>query len=359
MSNKIIRIILVLIVAGVIGLLAYNKVKKDDKLAIERKAMTKGSGSLMADAYIVKPVPLKNDINATGTLLSNETIQVQPQITGRITHLYFKEGAYVQQGDLLVTLYDGDLQAQLEKARIQQSLADTTLARQKQLLAIHGISQQDVDNTQNQVASYEADLNYYKAQITETKILAPFSGRVGLRQVSEGAIVSPTTVITTLYQNDPLKLEFSIPEKYRSQIKIGDKVSFTVSEMPDRQFTGKVYAINPGIDPQTRTITMRAWVSNKNEILSPGAFANVYIELHEIPNALMIPTESLIPTTQDAQVVVCKDGKANFVTVKTGIRTADKVQITSGIRAGDTVLTTGIMQVGQGVPLHIMHLENK
>lgn len=353
MSNKIIRIILILIAAGVIGLLAYNKVNKDDALATERKAMVSKSSSLLADAFVVRPTTLKNNINATGTLLSNESIQVQPQISGRITHLYIKEGAYVEKGQLLATLFDGDLKAQLAKAQLQKTLADTIFRRQKQLLSINGISRQDVDNTQNQVAAAQADIDFYKSQISETQIIAPFNGRLGLRQVSEGAIISPTTIITTLYQNNPLKLEFSVPEKYRNQIKSGDNVTFTVAEDPEHPYSGKVYAINPGIDPQTRTVTMRAWVNNKQGKLSPGGFANVHIELREVANALMVPAESLIPTTQDAQVVVCRDGKADFVTVKTGMRTETQVQILSGVQAGDTLITTGIMQAAQGMPLHI------
>jgi membrane fusion protein (multidrug efflux system) len=359
MSNKIIRIILILVVACGIGLLAYNKINRDDALASERKATMRGSRDIMADAYIVRATSLKNDINATGTLLSNESIVVQPQINGRITHLYFKEGAYVKKGDLLVALYDGDLTAQLDKTKIQQRLADTMLSRQKQLLRINGISRQNVDNTSNQVAAYEADIDYYKAEISKTRIVAPFNGRVGLRQVSEGAIVSPTTVITTLYQNDPLKLEFSIPEKYRNQLKRGDQVSFKVSEMPDEQFTGKVYALNPGIDPQTRTVTLRALVSNKAGKLASGSFANVHINLREIAGALMIPTQSLISTTQNSQVILNRNGKAAFVTVETGIRTPDKVQILSGLKPGDTVLTTGIMQAGPGDPLKIMQIDSE
>jgi len=358
MSKRIIRIVLILVVVGVVALLAYNKVNKDDQLNEQRASRSENSGRIMADAFVVNPVSLKNDINATGTLLSNEAVQLQPQTSGRITQLLFKEGSYVHKGDLLVTLYDEDLQAQLKKAMIQQSLADTTLARQKQLLTINGISRQEVDNTRNQVASYEADIAYYKAQINEMRILAPFSGRIGLRQVSEGAIVTPTTVITTLYQDDPLKLEFSIPEKYRNQIRVGNQVSFTVSESPDVSFQGKIYAVNPGIDPQTRTVTLRAWVPNKGGRLSPGAFADVHIELHEIPDALMIPTQALIPTTQDAEVAVYRDGKAHFVTVKTGIRTADKVQITSGLQPGDTVLTTGLMQATSGSTIQLLSVAN-
>lgn len=359
MSKRIIRIVLILVVIGVVALLAYNKVNKDDQQSAQRASLVEGSGQIMADAFVVHPASLKNDINATGTLLSNEAVQLMPQTSGRITGLLFKEGAYVHKGDLLVTLYDGDLQAQLKKAVIQQTLADTTLARQKQLLAINGISRQAVDNTHNQVASYQADIAYYKAQISKMNILAPFSGRLGLRQVSEGAIVTPTTVITTLYQNDPLKLEFSIPEKYRNQIKVGNEVSFSVSESPDQSFPGKIYAINPGIDPQTRTVTLRAWVANREGLLSPGSFADVHIELHEIPKALMIPTQALIPTTQDAQVILYREGKARFVTVQTGIRTADKIQVTQGLQSGDTVLTTGIMQATAGSSVRLLSVVNE
>lgn len=356
MSNKIIRIILILVAAGVVGLLAYNKVNKDDKLAGERKAMGARSSSLLVDGYLVSPAPLQSEISATGTLLSNESIQVQPQTSGRVTQLFIQDGASVKKGQLLATLYAGDLQAQLEKAKLQRVLADTVLTRQKQLLTINGISRQDVDNTENQVAAAQADVDYYESQISETRIIAPFNGKLGLRQISVGAIVSPTTVITTLYQNNPLKLEFSVPEKYATQIKLGDEVIFSVAEQPNHSFSGKVYALNPGIDPQTRTMTMRARVDNTAGKLSPGGFAIVKIQLHTILDALMIPNASLIPTTQDAQVILCKDGKAHFVTVKTGVRTPDKIQIISGVNAGDTILTTGIMQASEGAPLHVRNV---
>lgn len=357
MNKYIIRIILILIVVGVIGLLAYNKITKDQELNSQAKAAKSNSSNmLLADAYVVRATALKNNIEATGTLLSNEFVQIQPEINGRITHIYFEEGAYVKKGTLLVKLFDGDLKAQMEKLKVQKRLADTTLARQMKLLEINGISRQAVDNMRNQVASYQSDLDYYEAEIRKTEIRAPFNGRIGLRQVSEGAIVSPTTVIAKLYQNNPLKLEFSVPEKYRNQIKTGDEVTFTVAESPGERFMGKVYAINPGIDPNTRTITLRAHVNNQKEKLSPGSFANVHIRLRAIPNALMIPTEALIPTTKANQVVISEQGKAKFVDVETGIRTADKVQIINGLQAGDTVLTTGIMQAKAGVPLKIMEL---
>lgn len=346
MSKRVISVILILIVVGGIGLLAYNKATKDHQRNQKAQSVKSSRNSaLLVDGYVVKPENLPNTIITTGSLLSNEFTEIRPEMSGRITHIYFKEGAYVKKGDLLVKLFDGDLQAQMEQLEIQLSLADTTLLRQKKLLEINGISRQTVDVSQNQVAAYKAQVDYYKAEISKTVIRAPFSGRLGLRQVSEGAIVSPSTLVTKIYQNNPLKLEFSVPERYSDQTKIGDHVSFTTAAHVKDTFRGTVYAINPGIDPDSRTLSMRAHVKNDKNLLTPGAFASVSIDLREIDNALLVPTQSLIPTTKDDQVVVSRNGKANFVSVKTGIRTKDKVQILSGIQPGDTVLTTGILQV--------------
>ncbi len=358
MSKWITRIVLILVVAGGIGLLAYNKVTKDQERSLQASvAKSDRNAALMVDGYVITPQALPNQITTTGSLLSNEYTEVRPEISGRITHIYFKEGAFVEKGDLLVKLFDGDLQAQMRQLAIQKTLADTTLARQEKLLEISGISRQAVDDSRNQVASFEAQIDYYKAEISKTEIRAPFSGRLGLREVSEGAIVSPTTLVTKIYQNNPLKLEFSIPERYSAQLKKGDQISFTTASHPDQSFWGTIYAVNPGIDPQSRTLTLRAHVSNKKNILAPGSFASVQVKLQEIKNALMIPTDALIPTTKDDQVVRCKNGKAEFVPVKTGLRTSDQVQITSGIHAGDTILTTGILQVHQGVALQFLSIK--
>jgi len=359
MNNRTIRIVLLIVVAGALGLLIYNKVKKDKSKATGAKMAANASKQkLLVDAFVVKPVRLKNNIDAAGSLLSNESLSIQPETTGRITGIFFKEGTHVSKGDLLVKLFDGDLQAQLEKLKLQKALASQMLERQKNLLSVNGISQQDVDNTQNQVASVQADIDYNQAEIQKTEIRAPFSGIVGLRSVSEGAIVSPTTVIANLEQTTPIKLDFSIPEKYRSEIKKGDPITFTVAELPDETFDGRIYAIDPAIDLATRSIHIRALSENKSGRLSPGSFANIHIEFREIPDALMIPTQSLVPTTRDPQVVVIKNGKAEFVDVQTGLRNSDQVQITHGLHAGDTIITAGTMQSKPGLPVQISHLDN-
>ena len=358
MTKWVTRIILILIVGAGIGWLAYTKLSKDQqKQAQAAAAHSDKTGALMVDGYVVQPTALPNEVVTTGTLLSNELTEIRPQVSGRVTDIYFTEGGYVHKGDLLVKLFDGDLRAQMDKLKIQKKLADTTLARQEQLLQIDGISRQAVDATRNEAAAFQAQLDYYVAEISKTEIRAPFSGTLGLRQISEGAIVSPTTLVTKIYQNDPLKLEFSIPESYANQVKTGDYVGFTTSAHRTDTFSGKVYAINPGINPQSHTLSMRALVPNKGNRLTPGSFASVRVKLREIQNAIMVPTEALIPTTKANQVVVCKSGQAQFVSVETGVRTSDKVQILSGIQAGDTVLTTGILQVQPGMAVQFLTVD--
>jgi membrane fusion protein, multidrug efflux system len=357
-SNRIIRFFLLIIVIGAIGLLVYNKVKKDHAEELASKEAKAGSGNLLVDAYVIKGTPLQNSLDAPGTLLSSESINLQPETTGRITQILFKEGSHVHKGDLLVELFNNDLQAQLEKTKIQQQLAEITLQREEKLLAINGISVQEVDDTKNEIAADQADLDYYNAEISKTEIKAPFNGVVGLKSVSVGAIVSPTTVIADFEQTDPIKIQFAVPEKYLDKIKEGDHITFTITAFPERIFDGRIYAIDPAIDPTSRMIQMRAIANNPDGLLKPGAFANIHIELRKIPDAIMIPSQALIPTTRDNQVVIIKNNKAEYVDVQTGIENQNNVQITRGLQIGDTVVTAGFMQAKPGMPLQVLHFQN-
>ena len=350
-SKKMLRTILFTIVAAVVIFLVYKKVADGKKKESASPNTARGGGAkpLLLDAYIVKTTKLGETIEASGTLQSNEEVEVKPEITGRVTGLYFKEGVNVGKGALLVKIYDEDLKAQLQKLELQRQLARTTLQRQENLLKINGISQQDVDVTRNQVSAYGADIEYTKTQLQKTELRAPFSGRLGLRSISLGAIISPTTIITTLQQIDPLKIDFSIPEKYRSSIKLGDAVSFRVSG-DNNDYKGSIYAMDPKIDLATRTIRIRAIMPNNGKLF-PGSFAKVSLSLRDMPEAIMIPTQAVIPGTRDKKVIVADSGKAKFVVVQTGIRDEDNVQITSGLNVGDTVVTSGIMQLRAGMQL--------
>jgi membrane fusion protein (multidrug efflux system) len=350
-NKKILKTIIYVALAAVIGFFIYKRATKPDENAPAGKSPGAGNSgkNLLVDAYIVKTSSLNEVIEASGTLQSNEEVQVQAEITGRVIALYFKEGTNVSKGTLLVKLYDEDLKAQLQKLQLQQQLSKTTLERQENLLKINGISRQDVDVTRNQVSAYSADMEYTRTQLQKTELRAPFSGRLGLRNISLGAIVSPTTIITTLQQIDPLKVDFSVPEKYRTAIKQGDAVDFKVAG-DTHSYKGTIYAMDPKIDLATRTIKIRAIVPNAGQLL-PGAFAKVLISLKNMPDAIMVPTQAVIPGTRDKRVAVADSGKAKFIIVETGIRNADNVQVTSGLRVGDTVITSGIMQLKPGVKL--------
>lgn len=351
MRNKTIRIVLLFLVLIAAGYFTYRLLAKSDKPAPAGPAAggRPAGRTILADAYVVKPVTLDESIEASGTLQSNEEVELKPEITGRITNIYFKEGVNVAKGTLLIKLYDGDIRAQIQKLELQRQLAKTTLERQENLLKINGISQQDVDVTANQVSAYGADIEYNKAQLQKTEIRAPFSGTLGLRYVSEGAIVGPSTIMTTLQQLDPLKIDFSVPEKYRNSIKKNDVVTFTVTGDADK-YTGSIYAIDPKIDLATRSLRIRALVPNSKGRLFPGSFAKTTLSLKDNPNAIMIPSQAVIPGTRDKKVIVADSGRAKFVVVETGIRSESNVQITSGLQQGDTVITTGILQLKPGMP---------
>ncbi len=356
-KNSIARVVVIVLILIIAVALAFNKRSKDQKAQKEVAMSAGGPRYLLLDVFVARPVPVTNTISATGSLMGNEAVDLQPQAGGMVTGINFQEGSFVHKGQVLVSLFDADLKAQLEKSQMALQLSSLTLQREEKLLSVNGVSQQDVDNARNAVQSNQADIDNIKAQISRTQISAPFSGIIGLRNISVGATVQPTTVIASLNQTDPLKMDFSVPEKYGNSLRKGDTVSFTVAEVPDRKFKGRIYAIEPDIDPTTRTVRLRALVENPGGELHPGSFAAVRLELKNIPNALMIPTEAIMQTTRDKQVVVIRDHKANLVNVETGVENANQIQITRGLNPYDTVAITGIMQVKNGSPVRFLSIQ--
>lgn len=315
----------------------------------------KGGGrpnNLRAEGYVVKTEVFQNDYTASGSLLPNEEVEIHPEITGRVTNISFKEGGHVRKGQILVQLYNADIRAQLQKLRAQRQLQVKLQDRQRELLNIGGISRQDYEATQTQIKSIDADIAFAQAQLTTTRIVAPFDGTIGIRNISVGAVVSPATVIATLQQTSQLKMDFSVPDKYRNLLKPGKEVFFTVNNLQDRM-SGKISAVDPGADVMTRTVKVRAVVPNKSGKLVPGAFAEVLIPFESDYSAIMVPSNAVIPTTKDKKVVVVNNGKAELHVVELGNRTSDKVEVVKGLEAGDTVIVTGIMQVKPGMDVKI------
>ncbi len=314
------------------------------------------SKELKAEGFLVVPQTFQHDISASGTLLPNEEVEIHPEVSGRITAIKFTEGSFVKKGQTLLQINDADIIAQVEKLKAQKALQQKMLERQQELLRIGGISQQDYETTQTQIASINADIAYQEAQLRKTRILAPFDGRIGVRDVSVGAIVSPATNVATLQQLHPLKIDFTVPDEYRSSLTPGKAVFFTTAE-GDEQFAGKISAIDPGAERNTRAIRVRAVVPNPDGKLTAGSFAHVRITSQSNADALLVPSQAVIPTSREKKMALVKNGKVTLNVVTLGERTKDKVVVLSGVSPGDTVVVTGLMQVKPGMDVKIVKLQ--
>jgi membrane fusion protein (multidrug efflux system) len=299
------------------------------------------------DVYVVIPSLINEKIEVSGSLLANETTEIHPEISGRLVQLNVAEGRFVNNGALLAKIYDGDLQAQLRKLEVQLDIARTNEDRSAQLLKIQGISKSDYDASLLNVNNIKADIEITKANITKTEIRAPFSGKLGLKNISPGAFITPSTVLTTISEVNRLKLQFSVPEKYGSEIKTGQLVSFTVNGSA-KTFSANVMATETAIGEETRSLTVRALVKNTDPALIPGTFANVQMILGNNPNAIMIPNIAVLPQGRKKQVFVFKSNKALPTEITTGIRDSANVQVLTGLFPGDTLITSGLLFLRPG-----------
>lgn len=297
-----------------------------------------------AEAVTVSTSTVTEQIEVPGTIVANEATEIHPEVAGRITGIYFREGSQVSKGATLFKLNDADLQAQLQKLRVQERIARQNQNRSQQLLDIGGISRQDYEATQLQVSNTSADIAIIREQISRTVVRAPFNGKVGLRMVSLGAYVSPTTVLTTISQTSQMKIDFTVPEKYISQMVNGQYVNFTV-EGNNRNYTARVMATESNVAENTRTLQARAVVHGDYSGLTPGAFAKVKMSFVPDVHAIVIPTQAVVPQARGKKVFLYSNGVAKAVDVTTGIRDSTTVQITSGLKVGDTVLTTGLLSI--------------
>ncbi len=294
---------------------------------------------------------LRNQLQVTGTILPNESVSLRSEISGLVTRIAFKEGQYVTKGTPLVYLNDDELQAQLQRLKYTQRLFETQENRQKQLLAREAISQEEYDIVLNQYNTALSDIKLVEAQLTKTVIRAPFNGMLGLRFISEGSVIGTSDVITSVVNIDPIKIEFSIPERYANQVTVGSPVFFS-NESSGQEVRGQVYAFEPQIDLATRTLKLRAQSENRGSKFLPGMFVKIRFVLEVTENALMVPAEAVIPELSGYKVfVVGEGGKAEQRTIEIGTRTEAHVQVLSGLNEGDQVLTTGVMQVRQGMPI--------
>jgi len=313
---------------------------------------------LNVSGFLIFPRQLSDLYNSTGILRPDEQVELAFETSGKIIGINFTEGTRVKKGDLLAKINDKPLQAQLEKLSAQKKLIEEKEFRQKSLLTKDAISQESYDQIVTELQTIQADINLVLARISETELRAPFNGIIGLRYVSEGSYTNPSTKIARLVKISPIKLEFTIPERYADQVKIGYPVSFSV-DGSDNTYKAEVYAVDPQIEEKTHSIVIRALYPNKNEELKSGRFASVTLLLSKIENTVAIPTEALIPDMEGEMVYVFRKGKASSARVETGLRTESLIQIVSGLEFGDTLLTSGILQLRHNLPVVLDTLVTK
>lgn len=330
--------------------------KSKTEVRVEKAGKATGPPVIKVEGYIVKTIPLSNNLELPGTLLANESTDINPEISGRLVYLNVREGQTVSKGSLLAKIYDGDLVAQLNKLKVQVQVADQTAKRYEELLKIDGISQQEYDLAKLSINNLKADMAIVRSNIMRTEIRAPYTGTLGLKNVSPGAYVTPQTVLTNIRQNSQLKLDFVLPEKFTGQLEKGQLVNFT-TDGNSKVYHAKVTASETGVSEDNRSLQVRTIVINPDNKLLPGQFVKVTTNFDPDPNAIMIPSQAVIPQARGKQVAVYRNGIASFEDVVTGMRDSANVQITNGLKVGDTIITTGLMSLKPGIKVDLGKLE--
>jgi membrane fusion protein, multidrug efflux system len=313
------------------------------------------SSATTYDATVVRPGPIANRLQTTGTLRADESVALTAEASGRVTQIFFKEGQRVEKGKLLAQINDAELQAEKQRLQYRLELVRDRAERQKRLLDQGGVSQEEVDSIVNEVNMLESELQLVEAQIEKTQVRAPFAGTIGLRQISEGSYLSPQTTIATLQRIRPIKIDLSVPAKYSTQVREGQSIQFRVRGS-DQTYEAEVYAIEPQIASDTRALPMRARTANPDGSLRPGAFADVTVVLDTVPDALTVPAFAVTPSLGTQRVFVVENGTAQPRNVTLGVRTDSTVQITDGLAPGDTVITSGTQNLRAGLNVKVDQL---
>lgn len=351
---KIKYIVYTLIIVGFIALVTYRIV--DNSEVAGSGPLNNAQAAVPVDGMILGPQEFAENLSLSGSLEGNEQAEIRSEISGIVEKIHFNEGSKVAKGKALFSVNDLELRAQLAKVQTSENLAAENERRAQLLLEKEAISQEEYDMAEADLASARAESQLIKAQLAKATVRAPFSGTIGLRYISQGTYVTPTTPIAKLVNTDQLKITFSIPEKYSSQIKLNDKINFTTSNSAE-QYNATIYAIEPEVEITTRTLKMRAIADNPEGELIPGTFANVFLPLAVANDALMVPSESLIPIQNGKKIFIVQDGLAKEVIVETGARTESSIRILSGLKPGDTVLTSGVMILKNGTPVNVNLLQ--
>ncbi len=341
---------LISLIAFSLFFIECGKKKKQEDLS------KKADSPAVVDVMIAQSQAINSITEANGSVLANEFIELRPEVSGRLTYLNIPEGSTVKKGTILARINDSDLQAQLNKTKVQIELSQKTEQRLTKLLSINGIGQAEYDAALNEVNSLNADLEYTKVLIDKTILRAPFSGVIGLRQISQGAYVTPATILATMQQVNQLKVDFTVPEEYSGVIRKGSVVEVAIEGTNNSRCKAVVIAREPQINQTTRNLTIRATLSNCTA--NPGTFAKVYFSSGSARSSITIPSNAIIPDDKNKKIVVVKGGKATYAVIETGLRKENFVEITKGVSVGDTIVIDGVLFARPDKPVKIRSVKS-
>ena len=340
---KIKYLVYTLLAVGIIGFIGY-RINSNSNKAGDSKGPKGKSKAMTLTGIVVKYQTFDNNLSLSGSIEANEQVEIRSEVSGIVEGIYFQEGSNVSKGQVLFKVNDIELRAQLRQTSTKEGLASENERRAKLLLQKEAISQEEYDLAR-------ADLKSAQAQIAKTSVRAPFSGKIGLRSISPGTYITPAILVTKLVNTGKLKITFSIPEKYATQVKTNTTISFKVAGSEEK-YTAKVYAIEPEIAVATRTLQVRAIAENKDGKLLPGTFADVELPLDIIKDAIVVPTEAIIPVQNGRKIFI--NGLAKELMIETATRTETSVLVLSGLKEGDTVITNGVMALKNDDPVKVI-----
>lgn len=329
--------------------------EKEDAASPPTSSAPKAPRAIPVDGFVIQASSLQEIINATGNLIAYEAVEIRPERSGKLIDLDFEEASFVKAGTVLGKIDTEELVAQRNRLDVALDLAIKEVARGKELLAVQGISMEELDRLENRVEDIKAEQQVIDVQLDKSEIRAPFSGVLGLRTVSRGAYVTPNDVIVDLKQINPIKLEFEVPERFLVKVKPGQELNFTTAGS-GQVFKARVYATATEISPETRTFKVRATAQNGGNLLKPGQFAKVTLVTGVNNKAMLAPTDAVIPVLDGKQIYVARKGRAIATFVQTGERQADEVEIIHGLQLGDTVIVSGLLSLSDGALIEVTNL---
>ncbi|MDB5258003.1 MAG: yegM [Chitinophagaceae bacterium] len=331
---------IILLFLIVIKLQFFSSAKGKDARADKKKEKP----PVPVSVFVVGHENIQNHLFCNGKVLSNEQAELRTEASGKINYINLQEGKFVKAGTLLLRLNAAEQQTQLEKVDAQLLFATAVEFRRRQLLSTQSISKEEYESTRRELHALKADSAFIQSQIAKKLIYAPFDGVIGIRNVSIGSYITPDVIVANIHQVDPIKIEFSLPERYAPLFKIGDAITFQ-TEGSGNTYKGTINVLDPVVDQASGNVRYRAWTRNSKGDLLPGSFARVELSLEEQPGTVFLPTEAIVPVAKGKKVFTIKDGVAKEVIVTTGVRTENYLQVLSGIQPGDSVVIKGNFQL--------------